>query len=150
MSFEYTAGIVTFTDIEKGVRAIVCRNFYNKDNKDFEDWVNVTCGGYEINGVYYTAYNIVRYTSHDEDALENLLNQYRDIECENDINRAIEQLKQAKDGEDVYIQDKVVHVKEVTCLDEVRAKIAKKRKAEARQRLRDKKQKAELDAILDA
>ena len=150
MSFEYTAGIVTFTDIEKGVRSIVCRTFYNKDNKDFEDWVNVTYGGYEINGIYYTAYNIARYNPYNEDAFENLLNQYRDIECENDIQRAIEQLKQAKDGEDVYIQDKVVHVREVTCLDSVRAKIEKEKKARKRQELRDKKQRAELDAILGA
>lgn len=97
-----------FYDIDDVIDACIDRDYHDKYDDYFEEWVNECYSGCEIAGHYYSAYDIL----HAFDNLDDLEEDYIESETERDIEDARYNLEHTRIGGNVYIQDKTVNIEE--------------------------------------
>ena len=150
MRREYRIGILAYKDKESAVKACISTGFYSINSGDFIDWVNVRYGFKEINGEYYSSYNILKFCSTDGSNIERIFSMYTTEQCKREYENGMESIEKAKNGDKICIQDKVIHVVDITAVDEAREKIKKQKKQDQKQKAKDKKTEQEIEDILNA
>ena len=156
MKREYRIGILAYKDKESAVKACISTDFYSINSGDFVDWVNVRYGFKEINGEYYSSYNILKFCKTDDSNntdnlnIERIFSMYVTEQCKREYENGIESIEKAENGDKICIQDKVIHVVDITAVDEAREKIKKQKRQEQKQKAKDKKLEQEVEDILNA
>lgn len=81
---------------------------WHEDDDYFKEWVNDTYGSIEINGDWYSAYDIL--DNMDSSNLDSLLDDFCERMNEDDKDEARYELKRADVGEEIYVHNSTIIV----------------------------------------
>ena len=94
-----------FEDMDEAIDECISDDYHAYDD-DFEDWVNDEYEHLTVKGRYFAPYDIFR--ALDEDILEELRDDYCAFRNDEDRDEALYELRDANDGDFVYVQDSVI------------------------------------------
>ena len=99
-----------FDDVYDAIDECICDDYHRYDD-DFEEWVNDEYDDLEIRGHYFAPYDILREMN--EDLLDELRDDFCELKNEEDRDEARYELRDAYDGEVVYVQGN-----QILCVEE--------------------------------